>query len=115
MPLVRPTLATRPSRPQFVEPTDDYQQRRYEISLAEAAAEFSVQSARAANVERVRTMLRDQLHEENRRSAIVRLNDEAEFFDIATPEEQEIDLHLPQTPGRSALRVLGAGVMGATG
>ena len=51
-------LATRPARPQLVEPTDDYERRRWEISLAEAAANFSVQSARAQNFEMVRTLLR---------------------------------------------------------
>ena len=49
-------LATRGARPQLVQPTDDYERRRWEISLAEAAANFSVQSARAQNVGRVRTI-----------------------------------------------------------
>ena len=99
-------LATRPSPPQLVEPTFDYQQRRYEIQLAEAASNFSVQTARAANVERVRTLLRQHLHEENRRTAVATIGDEAEFFDIGTPEEPEIDLHLPETP--SAMQVAGS-------
>ena len=80
-------LATRPSPPQLVEETSDYQQRRYEIQLAEAASNFSVQTARAANVERVRTLLRQHLHEVNRRTAVATRGDEAEFFDIGTPEE----------------------------
>ena len=87
----------------MVEPTFDYQQRRYEIQLAEAASNFSVQTARAANVERVRTLLRQHLHEENRRAAVTTIGDEAEFFDISTPPE--IDLHLPETP--SAMQVAG--------
>ena len=88
-------LATRPSPPQLVEPTFDYQQRRYEIQLAEAASNFSVQTARAANVERVRTLLRQHLHEVNRRTAVATIGDEAEFF-IGTPDgyatPDEIDL-----------------------
>ena len=111
-------LATRPSPPQLVEPTFDYQQRRYEIQLAEAASNFNVQTTRAANVERVRTLLRQHLHEENRRTAVATIGDEAEFFDIGTPPE--IDLHLPETP--SAMQVAGtvagfagrAAVAGAT-
>ena len=98
-------LATRPSPPQLVEPTFDYQQRRYEIQLAEAASNFSVQTARAANVERVRTLLRQHLQEVNRRTAVASIGDEAEFFDISTPPEPEIDLHLPETP--SAMEVAG--------
>ena len=105
-------LATRPSPPQLVEPTFDYQQRRYEIQLAEAASNFNVQTARAANVERVRTLLRQHLHEVNRHTAVATIGDEAEFFDISTPPEPEIDLHLPETP--SAMQVAGevAGVAG---
>ena len=54
-------LATRPARPQLVEPTSDYERRRYEISLAEAASNFSVAQSRAQNLENVRTMFRDHL------------------------------------------------------
>ena len=106
-------LATRPSPPQLVEPTFDYQQRRYEIQLAEAASNFSVQTARAANVERVRTLLRQHLHQVNRRAAVTTIGDEAEFFDIGTPEEPEIDLHLPETP--SAMEVAGTVAGGVAG
>ena len=97
-------LATRPARPQLVEPTDDYERRRWEISLAEAAANFSVQSARAQNVERVRTLLRQHLVEQNRQRAEVRLGQESEFFDIATPPEQEIELHFPDAPRSESFR-----------
>ena len=104
-------LATRPSPPQLVEPTFDYQQRRYEIQLAEAASNFSVQTARAANVERVRTLLRQHLHQVNQRAAVTTIGDEAEFFDISTPPE--IDLHLPETP--SAMQVAGTVAGGVAG
>ena len=106
-------LATRPSPPQLVEPSFDYQQRRYEIQLAEAASNFSVQTALAANVERVRTLLRQHLHEVNRRTAVATVGDEAEFFDISTPPEPEIDLHLPETP--SAMEVAGTVAGGVAG
>ena len=81
-------LATRPARPQLVQPTDDYERRRYEISLAEAASNFSVAQAREQNLERVRTLLRQHIIEQNRQTAQVRLGQEAEFFDITTPPEQ---------------------------
>ena len=66
-------LATRPARPQLVQPTDDYERRRYEISLAEAASNFSVAQAREQNLERVRTLLRQHIIEQNRQTAQVRL------------------------------------------
>ena len=94
-------LATRPARPQLVQPTDDYERRRYEISLAEAASNFSVAQAREQNLERVRTLLRQHIIEQNRQTAQVRLGQEAEFFDITTPEEQEIEIHYPEVPPRS--------------
>ena len=97
-------LATRPARPQLVEPTADYERQRWEISLAEAAANFSVQSARAQNLERVRTLLRQHLVEQNRQTAEVRLGQEAEFFDITTPPEQEIELHFPDAPRSESFR-----------
>ena len=94
-------LATRPARPQLVQPTDDYERRRYEISLAEAASNFSVAQAREQNLERVRTLLRQHIIEQNRQTAQVRLGQESEFFDIATPPEQEIEIHYPEVPPRS--------------
>ena len=97
-------LATRPARPQLVQPTDDYERRRYEISLAEAASNFSVAQAREQNLERVRTLLRQHIIEQNRQTAQVRLGQEAEFFDITTPEEQEIDLHFPDAPRSEGFR-----------
>ena len=97
-------LATRPARPQLVQPTDDYERRRYEISLAEAASNFSVAQARAQNLERVRTLLRQHIVEQNRQTAQVRLGQESEFFDIATPPEQEIELHYPDAPRSESFR-----------
>ena len=98
-------LATRPARPQLVEPTADYERQRWEISLAEAAANFSVQSARAQNLERVRTLLRQHIVDQNRQTAQVRLGQESEFFDIATPpNEQEIELHYPDAPRSESFR-----------
>jgi hypothetical protein len=97
----------------LVEPTFDYQQRRYEIQLAEAASNFNVQTARAANVERARTLLRQHLHQVNQRTAVATIGDEAEFFDIGTPEEPEINLHLPETP--SAMEVAGTVAGGVAG
>ena len=109
-------LATRPARPQLVEPTADYERQRWEISLAEAAANFSVQSARAQNLERVRTILRQHLVEQNRQRAEVRLGQEAEFFDITTPPEQEIELHYPDAPRSESFRTAAGSLarMGAT-
>ena len=97
-------LATRPARPQLVQPTDDYERRRYEISLAEAASNFSVAQAREQNLERVRTLLRQHIIEQNRQTAQVRLGQESEFFDIATPEEKEIELHFPDAPRSEGFR-----------
>ena len=97
-------LATRPSRPQLLEPTADYERQRYEISLAEAASNFSVAQARAQNLERVRTLLRQHIIEQNRQTAQVRLGQESEFFDIATPPEQEIELHFPDAPRSESFR-----------
>ena len=97
-------LATRPARPQLVQPTDDYERRRYEISLAEAASNFSVAQAREQNLERVRTLLRQHIIEQNRQTAQVRLGQEAEFFDITTPPEQEIELHFPDAPRSESFR-----------
>jgi hypothetical protein len=101
-------LATRPSPPQLVEPTFDYQQRRSEIQLAEAASNFNVATTQAANVERARTLLRQHLHEVNR---------SAPEYHIGTPDgystPEEIDLHLPETP--SAMEVAGSVAGGVAG
>ena len=110
-------LATRPARPRLVQPTDDYERRRYEISLAEAASNFSVAQAREQNLERVRTLLRQHIIEQNRQTAQVRLGQEAEFFDITTPEEQEIELHFPDAPRSESFRTAAGSLarMGAAG
>lgn len=120
-------LATRPARPQLVEPTDDYEMRRYEISLAEAASNFSVAQARAQNLEKHSTFWRQHIIEQNRQTAEVRLasarvplstGQEKEFFDITTPpNEQEIELHYPEAPRSESFWTAAGSLacMGATG
>jgi hypothetical protein len=111
--------ATRPARPQLVEPTSDYERRRSEISLAEAASNFSVAQSRAQNLENVRTMWRDQFMRTYRQRAEELFAErDPEFFDLATPpnevssadernaqpDAQEIDLHFPDAPRSESFR-----------
>jgi hypothetical protein len=99
-------VATRPARPQLVDPTFDYESRRSEISLAEAASNFSVAQSRAQNLENVRTMWRDQFMRTYRQRAEELFAErDPEFFDIATPpNEQEIELHFPDAPRSESFR-----------
>jgi len=101
--------ATRPARPQLVEPTSDYERRRSEISLAEAASNFSVAQSRAENLENVRTMWRDQFMRTYRQRAeeLFAQRSDPEFYDIATPpnpDAQEIELHFPDAPRSESFR-----------
>jgi hypothetical protein len=101
-------LATRPSRGTLLEaPNDEFARMRYELGISQAVEAFATAHARAQNVERVRDMLRLGLHQTNRADPIARLApDDTAFFDISTPPEHEIDLHLPAVPER---RVVPAG------
>ena len=95
--------ATRPSRGDILEaPDDEFERRRYEMGIRQAAEAYSTAQARAANVERVRDTLSRELVSANRTDPIARLaSEEAIYHDISTPPSHDIDLHLPSVPGSS--------------
>jgi hypothetical protein len=110
-------LSTRPARPQLVEPTSDYESRRYEISLAEAASNFSVAQARTQNLENVRTMWRDhlmQVYRQRAEESFADMRGDTEFYDLATPPN-EIDLHFPDAPGSESFRTAAGSLMSLAG
>jgi hypothetical protein len=118
-------LATRPGRPQLLEPTADYERQRWEISLANAAANFSAQSARAQNLENIRTQWRDhfmQVYRERAEQNFAQRSDPV-FYDLTTPPNEvssadernaddtqdsadgtAIDLHFPDAPRSESFR-----------
>ena len=97
-------LATRPSRGDILEaPDDEFERRRYELGIRQAAEVYETAQVRATNVERVRDQLRQGLVAANRTDPIARLaSEDTVFYDMSTPPSQEIDLHLPSVPARIA-------------
>jgi hypothetical protein len=96
-------MATRPSRGDMLEaPDDELDRRRHELGIHQAAEIFAAAHVRAQNVERVRDTLRMSLHAQDKSDPIARLSpdDHTIFYDMSTPEEQDIDLHLPAVPER---------------
>jgi hypothetical protein len=107
--------ATRPARPQLVDPPPDYESRRSEISLAEAASNFSVAQSRAQNLQNVRTMWVDQFWETYRRRGEENFarrvaNREPDFYDLTPPnsddenDTQEMELYFPDAPRSESFR-----------
>jgi hypothetical protein len=97
-------LATRPSRGEILgAPDDEFERRRYEFGIRQAAEVYETAQVRATNVERVRDQLRRELVVANRTDPIARLaSEDAVYYDMSTPPDHEIDLHLPSVPARIA-------------
>jgi hypothetical protein len=92
---------TKPVRggPLLEQGDDGFQTRVMENEMAQSMAVYESATARAANVERVRDMLRRDHQVASRTDPIARLVDEDQFFDISTPpNEREMDLSLPSVP-----------------
>jgi len=97
-------LATRPSRGEILGvPDDEFERRRYEFGIRQAAEVYETAQVRATNVERVRDQLRRELVVANRTDPIARLaSEDAVYYDMRTPPDHEIDRHLPSVPARIA-------------
>jgi hypothetical protein len=84
----------------LLEPGDDsFETRRMENEMAQSMSVYESATARAANVERVRDMLRRDHQMASRSDPIARLvDDDAQFYDISTPPNEERSLSIPSVP-----------------